>query len=251
MVELEAVRQMDAAVGGYISAAIIMVWLLAVCPLAGLVSIVAVALVTYTLRAINRNATRLTPAAHAATEHLSGAVIGLYEGLGTIKSYGATNEGLAPYRNANNALKDARIAIEYGFTAPSTIHRIILTVASVALPAVAAAALIAGQLELWMFIGIVLVSTTVFTPIIKLTDAAHMFADLNDSLDRIQAIEGAEFIDEDGGDVRPDRFDIAFEDVRFSYDGREVIHGMSFAIPEGTTTAIVGPRVRERRQCRA
>ncbi|MBO7702071.1 MAG: hypothetical protein J6S36_04095 [Eggerthellaceae bacterium] len=114
--------------------------------------------------------------------------------MGTIKSYGATNEGLAPYRGAVNTLKRARIAIEYGFTAPSTIHRIILTAASVALPAVAAAALIAGQLELWMFIGIALVSTTIFTPIIKLTDAAHMFADLNDSLDRIQAIEHADQI---------------------------------------------------------
>ena len=241
VVELEAVRQMDAAVGGYISAAIITVWLLVVCPLAGVVSIVAIALVTGTLRAINRSATRLTPVAHAATERLSGAVIGLHEGLGTIKSYGATNEGLAPYRNANNELKNARVAIEYGFTAPSTIHRIILTVASAVLPAVAAAALLAGQLELWMFIGIVLVSTTIFTPIIKLTDAAHMFADLNDSLDRIQAIEDAEFIDEDSSEVHPDRFDIAFDDVRFSYDGREVIHGMSFEIEQGTTTAIVGP----------
>ena len=241
VVELEAVRQMDAAIGGYISATIITVWLLAVCPLAGVVSIAAVALVTCTLRAINRNAARLTPAAHTATEHLSGAVIGLYEGLGTIKSYGATSEGLAPYRNANEELKDARVAIEYGFTIPSTVHRTILTVASVALPAVAAAALIAGQLELWMFAGIVLVSTTIFTPIIKLSDAAHMFADLNDSLDRIQAIEDAEFIDENGAEVHPDRFDIEFEDVRFSYDGREVIHGMSFEIPSRTTTAVVGP----------
>ncbi len=241
LVELEAVRQADAALGGYITAGIITLWLLAVCPMAGIVSIAAVALVTLTLRAINHNAERLTPVARTATERLSGAVIGLYEGLGTIKSYGASREGLAPYHNANSALKDARIAIEYGFTAPATLHRTILTVASVMLPAVACGALMAGRLELWMFVGIVLVSTTIFTSIIKLSDASHMFADLDDSLDRIQAIEEAEFIDEDGRDVQLDKFDIAFEDVSFSYDGREVIHNVSFEIPQGTTTAIVGP----------
>lgn len=93
MAELEAVRQVDAALGGYIAAAIIIVWLLLVCPAAGVVAVAAVALASFTLGAINRNAARLTPAARTATDHLSSAVIGLYEGLGTVKSYGATKEG--------------------------------------------------------------------------------------------------------------------------------------------------------------
>ncbi|WP_418864584.1 ABC transporter ATP-binding protein [Slackia exigua] len=241
MAELEAVRQVDAALGGYIAAAIIIVWLLLVCPAAGVVAVAAVALASFTLGAINRNAARLTPAARTATDHLSSAVIGLYEGLGTVKSYGATKEGLAPYINANEELKDARIAIEYGFTAPATVHRLILTVASIMLPAIACAALVAGQLDLWMFVAVALVSTTIFSPVLKLSDAAHMFADLNDSLDRIQAIEDAEFIDDGGGNVHLDRFDIVFDDVCFSYGDREVIHEASFEIAQGSTTAIVGP----------
>lgn len=241
MAELEAVRQVDAALGGYIAAAIIIVWLLLVCPAAGVVAVAAVALASFTLGAINRNAARLTPAARTATDHLSSAVIGLYEDLGTVKSYGATKEGLAPYINANEELKDARIAIEYGFTAPATVHRLILTVASIMLPAIACAALVAGQLDLWMFVAVALVSTTIFSPVLKLSDAAHMFADLNDSLDRIQAIEDAEFIDDGGGNVHLDRFDIVFDDVCFSYGDREVIHEASFEIAQGSTTAIVGP----------
>lgn len=240
-VELEAVRQVDAALGGYITAAIIIVWLLFVCSAAGIVAVIAVALVSFTLSVINRNAARLTPAARTATNHLSSAVIGLYEGLGTVKSYGATEEGLAPYINANEELKDARIAIEYGFTAPATIHRLILTVSSIMLPAIACAALMAGQLDLWMFVAVALVSTTIFSPILKLSDAAHMFADLNDSLDRIQAIGDAESIDGGGSDVHLDRFDIVFDDVCFSYGDHEVIHGASFEIAQGSTTAIVGP----------
>lgn len=77
-----------------------------------------------------------------------------------------------------------------------------------------------------------------------------MLGDLNDVLDRLDKIEQARFIDEDGRALDLDRFDIAFEDVAFSYDegpeARTVLHDVSFAIPEGTTCAIVGRPARAR-----
>ena len=36
-------------------------------------------------------------------------------------------------------------------------------------------------------------------------------------------------------------FDISFDSVSFSYDEREVLHDVSFSVPEGSTCAIVGP----------
>lgn len=39
----------------------------------------------------------------------------------------------------------------------------------------------------------------------------------------------------------PERFDVALEDVEFAYEaGREVLHGVSLDVPEGTTCALVG-----------
>ncbi|MFJ4827176.1 ABC transporter ATP-binding protein [Streptomyces bacillaris] len=39
----------------------------------------------------------------------------------------------------------------------------------------------------------------------------------------------------------PDRFDVALEGVEFAYEtGRAVLHGVSLAVPEGTTCALVG-----------
>ena len=62
-----------------------------------------------------------------------------------------------------------------------------------------------------------------------------MLGDLNDVLARLDKIEQARFIDEDGRALDLDRFDIAFEDVAFSYDegpeARTVLHDVSFAIP--------------------
>ena len=76
-----------------------------------------------------------------------------------------------------------------------------------------------------------------------------MLGDLDDILDRIDAIKQARFIDEDGKDLPLDGCAIEFKDVSFSYSGssgKQALRKASFTIPEGTTCAIVGPSVRER-----
>ncbi|MCE7007294.1 ABC transporter ATP-binding protein/permease [Kibdelosporangium philippinense] len=39
---------------------------------------------------------------------------------------------------------------------------------------------------------------------------------------------------------RPERFDVEFDEVRFGYDDRQVLRGVSFALPERGITALVG-----------
>ncbi len=52
-----------------------------------------------------------------------------------------------------------------------------------------------------------------------------------------------EIVDEPGApDLRVERGEVRFEDVRFSYDeDREILHGVSFTVPAGRKVAIVGP----------
>ncbi len=42
-------------------------------------------------------------------------------------------------------------------------------------------------------------------------------------------------------EVLVDSHQIAFEDVRFAYEEKEVLHGVSFVAREGQVTALVGP----------
>lgn len=244
--ELEGVRQVDAALGGYISAGIIALWLMIVSPPCGIVALLAIVIVTFTLMGINRASAKHSPAAKTATEHLSGATVAFHNGLGTAKSYSTTQAVRKPFDDAVDELRNARIAIEFGYTPWNITHKLILEISSVILVLAATAGLISGDLELWVYFGIALFSTVIFEGIGRLTDSAHMFADLNDCLERVDALENASPIDESGKDIALDRHDIEFRDVSFSYeddDGtrREVIHGASFTIQEGSTCAIVGP----------
>ena len=61
------------------------------------------------------------------------------------------------------------------------------------------------------------------------------------SVDRAQEILDTPQMDISGEAISPGNREIRAEDIRFSYDKRRVIDGISLTIPEKTTTAIVGP----------
>ena len=48
-------------------------------------------------------------------------------------------------------------------------------------------------------------------------------------------------MDISGAALAPERYDLRAEDIRFSYDQKPIIGGVTLDIPERTTTAIVGP----------
>lgn len=245
MLELNGMKMIDAVVNGYVSVAAVIAFLAVMDWRCALAALAGVGLSALALAGINRRSRKLTPATHEASERLSGAIVEFARGLGTAKSYGRGSSALQPMYAACAQAKKARVDVEFGFTPFNVAHLVALKLASVALVGFAAWACLGGTLPLWMFLAIALLSFTIFGGVEGVADSAHMLGDLNDVLDRLDKIEQARFIDEDGRALDLDRFDIAFEDVAFSYDegpeARTVLHDVSFAIPEGTTCAIVGP----------
>lgn len=59
-------------------------------------------------------------------------------------------------------------------------------------------------------------------------------------LNRYDSLEAKPIIDEEGQDIELENFDITFENVCFSYDTREILHGVTFSACEKTMTALVG-----------
>lgn len=245
MLELQGMKMIDAVLNGYLSVAAIVAFLFVMDWKSALAACAGVALSSVVLWGINKKSQRLTPATHAATERLAGAIVEYARGLGTAKSYGRANSAMGPMYAACSEAKRARIAVEFGFTPLNVVHLSVLKLASVALVGFSALSCMAGMLPLWMFFAIALFSFTIFGAVEGVNDSAHMLGDLNDVMDRLEAIGDARFIDEDGADVAIDEYGIAFKEVSFSYgdgaEAREVLHRVSFDIEQGSTCAIVGP----------
>lgn len=269
LLELQGMKMVDAVINGYVNLAATIAFLFVMQPAAGVAALAGTVVSCLALTAVNRASQRLTPAAHVATEQLASGIVEYVRGLGTAKSYGHGGVAMRPILATVGRLKDARIAIERGFTPRNVVHLVALKLASVGVVACAVWGYVSGDLSLWMLLALCAFSFTIFSGVERVNDSAHMLGDLNDVLDRIEAIESAPFIDADGRDVQLEHHDIAFVGVGFSYERaeqaevaregageragegagpgaaptapRRVLHDVSFVVPEGSTCAIVGP----------
>ena len=152
-------------------------------------------------------------------------------------------EGVSSQRffEACRANKDIRIKNEFGFVPWNCLHLFSLKAAAVGLVLTAGWQTMNGTLELPVLLMAAMFSFTIFGSVESINDAAHILSVTDSVLDRLEELEGTELPDQDGKDISLEHYDICFDHVSFGYGTREVIHNVSFQLPQNSATAIVGP----------
>ena len=239
--ELQSMKMVDAVINGYIQVAVILLCVAIFCPPAALVALLGVLVSAFALRGIGRQSARTAPVGHRAQETLSGAAIEYIHGLSVVKSFGQDGVSVQRFREACRDNKAIRIKNEFGFVPWNCLHLFALRAASVGLVLTAGQQALAGALPLPYFLMIALFSFTIFGSVEAINDAAHILSVTDSVLDRLEELERTDFIDKDGREIAPEKFDVALSHVSFGYGQREVLHDVTFTAPQGTTTAIVGP----------
>ena len=239
--ELQSMKMVDAVINGYIQVAVILLCVAIFCPPAALVALLGVLVSAFALRGIGRQSARTAPVGHRAQETLSGAAIEYIHGLPVVKSFGQDGVSVQRFREACRDNKAIRIKNEFGFVPWNCLHLFALRAASVGLVLTAGQQALVGELPLPYFLMIALFSFTIFGSVEAINDAAHVLSVTDSVLDRLEELEHTDFIDKDGREITPERFDVALSHVSFGYGQREVLHDVTFTAPQGTTTAIVGP----------
>lgn len=239
--ELQAPKMIDTVVNGYIQMLAVICCMAFFCPLAALAAVIGVLLSALALCGINRQSRRTAPVGHRAKEDLSAAVIEYIRGLSVVKSFGQEGASVRRFRKASRDSRNICIKNEFGFVPWNCLHLFFLKAAAVALVLTAAWEVLQGRLPLSMLLMAAMFSFTIFGGVENINDAAHVLSVIDSALDKLESLENADYIDRDGTEIRPERFDIGFDHVSFGYGTREVLHDVSFTIPQNTTTAIVGP----------
>lgn len=241
VLELQGMKMVDAVINGYAKFIAIVLCLIFFSPVAAAISVIGVVLSALALHGISRHSEKTATTAHEAVENMSGAAIEYIRGLSIVKSFGQEGASTQSFRSANKALKDIRIGIEKGFTPFNCLHLFALKLASMGIVFICAWQAAQGQMSMTFFLMFVLFSFVMFGSVEKINDAAHLLGVIDSAMDKLEALENAEYIDQDGTDIKPTSYDIEFKDVSFGYDDRMVLHDLNFTIPQNATTAIVGP----------
>ena len=239
--ELQGMKLIDAIVNGYINLLAIIIILLIVCPMAALTSLVGAILSALALNGISKKSRKNAPTKQISQERITDASLEYIHGLPIVKSFGQEGASIEEWKTACEKHKDINLKIMHGFVPNNCLHLFALKIASVLLILISGIFTIQGNLTISIFLLIAMFAFMIFGAVENMNDSVHMLGLIDTSMDKLENIENAEFIDEAGRDFSIASYNIDFTDVSFGYGEIEVLHNLSFQIPQNTTTAIVGP----------
>lgn len=252
--EYQGMRMINEVVNGYINVVAIILCLGFFSIPAALVALAGVLLSLLFLHGVSLQSEKNAPVNEKAVEDMSGATIEYVRGLPIVKSFGQEGASIASMKKAVNDSKNINIKIEKGFTPFNCLHLFSLKLASVGLVLVTAWMTLGGQMELPIMLMFCMFSFTIFGSVEAVNDSAHVLGVIDSAMDKLEEVEKVVYIDEGGSDIMLASHDIEFQHVSFGYevspqgpegalghDKREVLHDVSFTIPQNTTTAVVGP----------
>lgn len=239
--ELQGMKLIDAILNGYINLLAIVIILLIVCPMAALTSLVGAILSALALNGISKKSRKNAPAKQISQERITDASLEYIHGLPIVKSFGQEGASIEEWKTACEKHKNINLKIMHGFVPNNCLHLLALKIASVLLILISGIFTIQGNLTISIFLLIAMFAFMIFGAVENMNDSVHMLGLIDTSMDKLENIENAEFIDEAGRDFSIASYNIDFTDVSFGYGEIEVLHNLSFQIPQNTTTAIVGP----------
>ncbi len=105
---------------------------------------------------------------------------------------------------------------------------------------VGSAMVLSGALTLDKLILVLCLSFAVGPSFLKALNFAGKFPQLDYKITELEKLMDHPPLKQGTNSFKGDSHDVSFEDVRFAYEEKEVLHGISLELKQGTTTALVG-----------
>jgi ATP-binding cassette, subfamily B, bacterial IrtB/YbtQ len=219
---------------------VVVLALLIVDPRLGAAVGIAAPLLLLILRWSNRAIAGADADRHRVMDDAASRIIEFAQAQPLLRAYGRTarehrllDDALLAQRRADRALLGRAVVglVSFGFAVRALLGAVLMLGVYLALD---------GTLDAATLVA-VLVLTVRFTE--PLATAAELGASLrmaNGHLAGVNRVLQAATLPEPRQPRQPDGYGVVFDDVRFGYDGRPVLHGVSFTLPPRSMTALVG-----------
>lgn len=170
------------------------------------------------------------------------ATLEYVQGISVVKSFNMCDKNLSDIEDAFESNAAASYGVERVFTPLNMTYSMVFRISACMIMLCAGILAVGGDLSFANLAVILIASFTIFNPIEVMGQMTTMIRTMDAALDRVERIKQAKKIDENGRDIPLDSFDIGFEHVSFAYEnGNPILKDVSFSIPQGSMTAIVGP----------
>ena len=207
----------------------------------GLIALVGIAVYLLVVSAMEKKSAAIAQDSQKSQTALTEAVLETVQGMSVVKSFNLTRKGDKKLQDALEYHRRSNLQVEHVMTPYTAVQEAVLQIASVAMMAAAVALWIGGSLTLPDALMAVVVSFLVFSQVKLFGMGVSMLRLAGAAIDRTVETEQMPRLDEKGKAVSPQRHDIVFDHVNFSYEAKPILRDVSVTLPDKTTTAIVGP----------
>lgn len=176
-----------------------------------------------------------------ATKALNDTAVEYIGGIQVIKVFGKTKSSYE--RFVHDAYEAAHSFIDWmrASILPFTFAMVIMPATMVSVLPIGGLLVRNGSLSAQNFVTIIILSVGVITPIITMMGYSDDFRTMGTIFGEVRAILDAPEMNRPAEGGTPAKNDLELRDVRFGYQEKEVLHGVSMSIPEGSFVAFVGP----------
>lgn len=175
-------------------------------------------------------------------QEVSSGILEYAGGIQTLKAFHMAGERFETLKRSMERQRDAAIRLETGAAAPvSMLGRSVLNAGIALVQFAGGRFLLDGSLAPHYYIAFLVLTLTVYDPILLLFTFIADFSRTTRSGRRIQALFAEKPLPEPENSQKPADMEIVFDHVDFAYGEKEVLHDICLRFPEHKVTALVGP----------
>ncbi len=210
----------------------------------GLAALAVIGIILIIARGMKHEALRDSAERQEQNENLTEAVLDFTEGIGIIKTYNMLGEKSKELSENFRKSCETNLRFEEEHSPWQRRLNIVYGLGSAAIAFIAFLLMNVGFLNVEFFIGIMLFVFDLFGPVKALYTQATRLTVMNSCMDRIEEVFDEPELDDNGTQMIPEKNDtpeVEFENVRFAYGDKEVLHDITFSLPKNKMLALVGP----------
>ena len=224
--------------------AIMVIFLLSFNIWIGLAALAIIGIILLIARSMKKEALRDSKDRQEQNENLTEAVLDFVEGIGIIKTYNLLGEKSKELTENFEKSCETNIRFEENHSPYQLWMNIVYGLGVAAIVALSFFLNNQALLSVTFLVGVMLFVSDLFGPIKALYTQATRLTVMNSCMDRIEEVFGEKELPDNGKSSIPENSEapeVEFQNVRFAYGEKDVLHNISFALPQHTMAALVGP----------
>ena len=233
-----AIEQMTSGVAMAILMSVMMIFF---SPVVAVLSLIGLAIGLLVLGLVRKCASEYAPIYLEAQENLVNKSMEYIRGISVLRSLSKSEEGQREVRTSFQKKWDADYGQEKATAGVLRLYTLVYKIMSCVLIATAGGLFLSEKITLPYCLTFLFCAFTVYSDLENMGNSAFLSKKINTELDRLEEVTNIPRMDTSVEKLIIGHYDIALENISFSYNSRKVIQHLSLKIPEHSTCAIVGP----------